>query len=204
MVTKIESGRRDAEATRARLVEAAAAILAQTGIEGLGVNALAQAAGVDKVLIYRYFGGMDGVFDALGGKIDLWIGEALAQTQPPGGSYSEAMTVLLIAYLRALRGNPALRSLLLTQSGPAADRLADARSKAIGRWFASVRDKAGDPAPGVDAPAVNAILLAAVQQLALREAMGEANGLDLADEKTWARIEAALAALLDAVHPNTA
>jgi AcrR family transcriptional regulator len=36
-------------------------VLLREGVEGLGVNAVAQEAGVNKVLIYRYFGGLPGL-----------------------------------------------------------------------------------------------------------------------------------------------
>ena len=50
---------RDRFATRAVILESAAAIVAAEGVAGIGVNSLAEAARCDKVLIYRYFGGLD-------------------------------------------------------------------------------------------------------------------------------------------------
>lgn len=195
------TNKRDAGVTRQRIIDAAVQLLGKTGIEGLGVNALAQAAGVDKVLIYRYFGGLDGVIDELGANLQLWLGEELARAKIPIGPYAQVMARLVTAYLHSLRSNPALRALLTASPGPASDRLAAARTKAIGEWFALARASAGPPAVSVDAPAVNAILIAAVQYLTVREDTGEANGLDLSDPVTWHRIETALANILSAMHP---
>ena len=57
---------RDREATRARLIAAVGNLLAREGFKGLGVNAVAREAGVDKVLIYRYFGGLPELIVAFG------------------------------------------------------------------------------------------------------------------------------------------
>lgn len=51
----------DKAVTIQRLKEAVRAIVAEEGVEALGVNAVAERAGVSKVLIYRYFGSFDGL-----------------------------------------------------------------------------------------------------------------------------------------------
>ncbi len=56
---------RDAEATRARILEAATAEFAAHGIAGARVDRIAAAAGANKSLIYAYFGSKDGLFDAV-------------------------------------------------------------------------------------------------------------------------------------------
>jgi AcrR family transcriptional regulator len=63
---------RDRSATRARLIEAVGTILARDGFTALGVNAVARSAGVDKVLIYRYFGGLPGLMEAFGQEGNFW------------------------------------------------------------------------------------------------------------------------------------
>lgn len=49
---------RDKEETKARILAAVGKLLAESGFRSLGVNAIAREAGVDKVLIYRYFEGL--------------------------------------------------------------------------------------------------------------------------------------------------
>ncbi|MFO7645107.1 MAG: TetR/AcrR family transcriptional regulator, partial [Desulfosarcina sp.] len=63
---------RDREATRELLVDAVGKLLAEKGFTHLGVNAVARQAGVDKVLIYRYFGGLPGLIKAFGQEGDFW------------------------------------------------------------------------------------------------------------------------------------
>lgn len=50
---------KDRELTEKRILEAVGNIIENDGFEKTGVNAIAQRAGVSKMLIYRYFGGVD-------------------------------------------------------------------------------------------------------------------------------------------------
>src|SRR5216110_804850 len=63
---------RDADATKRRLVDAVGTILARDGFRHLGVNAVAQQAGADKALIYRYFGGFPGLLQAYAESTAFW------------------------------------------------------------------------------------------------------------------------------------
>lgn len=56
---------RDAQHTRRRLLEAAAAEFAERGIAGARVDRIAATAGANKALIYAYFGNKDQLFDAV-------------------------------------------------------------------------------------------------------------------------------------------
>jgi len=56
--------RRDAEATRAAILEAAKTQFAQAGYDRAGLRDIAAEAGVDVALIKRYFGGKEGLFTA--------------------------------------------------------------------------------------------------------------------------------------------
>jgi AcrR family transcriptional regulator len=57
--------RRDAAASRQRLLKAAAAEFVAHGVAGARVDRIATAAGANKRLIYDYFGDKDGLFDAV-------------------------------------------------------------------------------------------------------------------------------------------
>lgn len=56
---------RDAEATKARLLEAATDEFAAHGIAGARVDRISAVARVNKSMIYAYFGGKDALFDAV-------------------------------------------------------------------------------------------------------------------------------------------
>ncbi|ASU82058.1 TetR/AcrR family transcriptional regulator [Nocardiopsis gilva YIM 90087] len=56
---------RSSDATRKSLLEAARAEFAAQGLAGARVDRIADRAGINKERIYRYFGGKDGLFDAV-------------------------------------------------------------------------------------------------------------------------------------------
>src|ERR1700754_3642303 len=56
---------RDADQTRKRLLDAAAAEFAALGIAGARVDRIAEAAGCNKAMIYAYFGNKEKLFDAV-------------------------------------------------------------------------------------------------------------------------------------------
>lgn len=198
MKTKSVSTERDRDATRQRILDAAAKVLSQDGYAAFGVNAVAREAGCDKVLIYRYFGGLEGVAEALGERLDVWLGPL----PPPTGAkgYAGVMTAVLSAYLAALRGNTLLKRILaweLQNTNDLTRQLGAAKSRAVGAWFQGVRAQSGPPPADVDAPAINAVMIAAAHHLALREDHdGTFAGLDLTLPETWPRIEAAMSLLL--------
>src|ERR1700748_842361 len=59
---RAEPRKRDAEATRAAIVDAAKIHFARSGYEGAYLRDIAADAGVDAALINRYFGGKEGLF----------------------------------------------------------------------------------------------------------------------------------------------
>jgi AcrR family transcriptional regulator len=65
---------RDRGATEARIVAAVGEVLARDGFAGTGINAIAKQAGVDKVLIYRYFGGLPELLKEWGKSGQFWPG----------------------------------------------------------------------------------------------------------------------------------
>ena len=70
--TRAVRGPRDRAATEARLLAAVGEVLARDGFGAIGVNAVAREAGVDKVLIYRYFGGLPQLLAAWGSSGQFW------------------------------------------------------------------------------------------------------------------------------------
>jgi AcrR family transcriptional regulator len=57
--------RRDAGRSRARLLAAATELFAERGYTGTALRAVAERAGVDAALIARYYGGKDGLYQAV-------------------------------------------------------------------------------------------------------------------------------------------
>jgi AcrR family transcriptional regulator len=184
----------DAAATKQCILDAATRLLAESGFAALGINALSAAAAVDKQLIYYHFGGLDGVVRKLGERLELWLGTPLEPK--PGEPYGEAVYRLLMEYGDALRGNALVLRLLaweLVEPTDALKELEMTRSAAMVPWVQKLRAAAGPVPDGVDAPAVNAVLLAGLHYLALREqSLGSFAGVDLSTPAGARRIADAI------------
>jgi AcrR family transcriptional regulator len=63
---------RDREQTMARILAAVGETLSADGFRAIGINSIAKRAGVDKVLIYRYFGGLPELLAAYGKSGAFW------------------------------------------------------------------------------------------------------------------------------------
>lgn len=96
---------RDAERSRAALLDAAQAQFAERGFAGARVDAIASQAGVNKQLIAYYFGGKQGLYDAVTERRR----ELVAEFDTPGTPLPE----LAGRYVRAFGDNPDLERIFL-------------------------------------------------------------------------------------------
>jgi AcrR family transcriptional regulator len=64
---------KDRETTEKRILDAVGYIILEEGFEKIGVNAVAQRAAVSKMLIYRYFGGVEELIARYIFQKDYWI-----------------------------------------------------------------------------------------------------------------------------------
>jgi AcrR family transcriptional regulator len=199
-----EERKRDRGRTEAGIVTAARDVLAESGFQGFGVNSVARRAGCDKQLIYRYFGGLEGLVDAIGADIAGWVGEKLevAGDAPPS-DYAELVERMILGFLDALRQDLLVQRIIaweIAGPSPLVQRLSDARGQALARWVARLRGELVPP-PGVDAAALNMILIGAVQQIVLSAtAAGSLAGVDLRTEADWQRARQALIAMIRRVY----
>lgn len=83
---------------------------------------------------------------------------------------------------------------------PLVSRLVESRSVRLAQWMNETRG--GLTAPeGADAPAVNALLIAGIQQLVIAaSANGQFAGLALRDDEDWLRLKAAVSAVIRATY----
>lgn len=196
---------RDRTATAESIVAAAKALVGREGFQAFGVNALAREARCDKQLIYRYFGGLEGVLDALAAEMAAWVGSRLDPLLALGApaSYGELIERLALGLLQAYRDDPLMRQIKAWEfaaPSPALARIGAARGAGLGRWMERARG-ALRPPEGVDAPALNAFIIASVEAFALTAATGGAvYGAPLQEEKDWDRMRAALKRLIRGVY----
>lgn len=197
---------RDRNATSARILRAASELLAESGFQNFGVNAVARRAGCDKQLIYRYFGGIDGLVDAIGVELGGWVDKKMPEHGGGGFllTYGDLVERFLLLFMDALRSDPLMKKILaweISENSPQVRRLAEARSKALESWL----DRVGGSMPppkGVDRTALNALLVCATQHIVLAgEQTGRFAGMGLQTPKDWDRVAQAIRKLVRGVYP---
>lgn len=193
---------RDRQLTTARILAAAEGIIARAGVGAVGVNAVAEAAGVDKVLIYRYFGGRTQLLRALARERRLWPQVELPAPDPGAlSSLAEDLIAILLANARALRAHPLARRAAawqFTERDELARDAAAARDAHVRAIVTALRARHRVPA-FVDLDAIVALHWAAITHLALHAGGGAFAGLELRRDDDWARAERALARTINAL-----
>jgi len=191
---------RDRAATEERILGAVGEVLARDGFGGIGVNAIAKQAGVDKVLIYRYFGGLPELLRAWGDSGRFWPRVAdLLGPDPPALlalPAAERYARFFAHFIDDLRARPltlavlagevnernALTAILEEQReqwGEEAARLLGGHEWAARPWLHGV----------------TLLLVAGVQQLLLRSRQIRIfGGVDLRSDAGWDGLKASIAA----------
>ena len=145
---------RNRQNTECRIIQAVATILERDGFEKVGVNLVARTASVDKVLIYRYFGGLDGLLCAFGESADIWwtVDEIVGGDLPgpPQETLSDWCVLALTRQVEALRRRPVTQQILLwelSQSNPLTrylNQLREARMQQLVRRVIELGGKRAD------------------------------------------------------------
>jgi AcrR family transcriptional regulator len=185
---------RSKELTRQRLVDAVGRVLSEFGFQHLGVNQVAREAGVDKKLIYRYFGGLPGLIAEYGKTVHFWpsADELLGQdrdrvkTMPP----HELMGLFFKRYLRAILNRPQTLEILAWEAierNELTEPLEDIRARSALEFFELM---GSDPPEDVDLTAFVIIMAGAMNFLAVRSRFHRTlGGVDLQSEEGWERID---------------
>ena len=96
--------------TEQRILDAVATILLQQGYPAVGINEVARQAGCDKVLIYRYFGGLDELLLAFAETTPLWweVDEIIHETAADCAAIAlpDYLEILLSRYVEVLESRP--------------------------------------------------------------------------------------------------
>jgi len=184
-------------------MDAVERIAVRDGFESCGVNAIAQEAGVDKVLIYRYFGGVDGLLSTVIAERAGWPAAGTDGLSPevPTGS---ALAAALIEQARDIRHRPLAQHVVAWEATGHADGdvtrlIAQGREEQLSRIATALRDRHAVPAR-FDLQAVGALVVAGLTALATRTGDGVPFfGLDVQGDADWRRIEKAAALILRAL-----
>ena len=182
---------KDKDSTKKKILQAVSDLLADGNAE-LGINRIAARAGVDKVLIYRYFGGLPGLLTAFARDGRVWPEfEEIMEASP----YVAAMLTpreigdrFVHGFIRELKDRPVTQEIL---------RWELERENELTRETATVREerlREHLECHGLDEDnsAVYALITAGLLHLMLQaKSSGQFCGLSLRDPDTWERIERA-------------
>ncbi|TDD49974.1 TetR/AcrR family transcriptional regulator [Kribbella antibiotica] len=145
---------RDAERTKQQLLDAAVTEFGAHGFSGARVSAIADRAGVNKQLISYYFGGKEGLYQAV---VDRWRASEPSVTEPPG-----PLSDLVGAYAKSTIAQPDLLRLLIREGvdGDSASHDQEAQDERFQRMLADFtrRQSEGELPSDVD-PAYAALAL---------------------------------------------
>ncbi|WP_313617844.1 TetR/AcrR family transcriptional regulator [Agrobacterium sp.] len=196
---------KDRAATEKMIFNAAKSLLAEEGFQGFGINAVARRAGCDKQLIYRYYGGLEGLVDAIGEDLGSWVKDRIPEDT--GGmfllTYGDLMEKLALYFMEALRGDPLVCKIVaweVSDNSAQVKRLAEARAKSLAKWLERMKGSLAAP-KGVDTTTVNAVLFGAIQHLVISAATSEQfAGVPLKTAKDWEKIEVAVKRLVRGVY----
>jgi len=189
---------RDKERTKKKILKAVNRLLARKGFDSVGINAVAKEAGVDKVLIYRYFGGMAQLLQSFGETSEFWptfdelVGtdkEALKRRP-----FEERVTQVTRNFAQALKRRPLTQEILaweLVERSRLNAVLVKVRKELARKLF---KEFGLAPARSeTDILAVITLLAAGINYLVLRARIDkDFNGMDIRSQKGWRRIERAV------------
>jgi AcrR family transcriptional regulator len=191
------AGERDRPRTEEAILAAVGRLLESSGFDDLGVNAVAREAGVDKVLVYRYFGKLPELLRAFAEHGGHWPSDAELLGAAPPADPAELAARLLVNFGRAIRARPQTQAILrreLEERNPLTDALAAARERQATELLGLLGGLE------LDAPAVGALLAAGLTYLALRANTADTyNGIDLHSDRGWERLERAVADIVAAL-----
>lgn len=188
--------------TRAGILNAVGRLIGRSGFKDVGINAIAREAGVDKVLIYRYFGGLPELLKAFAEETDFWPGlpELTQDADQPleGLPDVELAKALVLSFGRSLRRRPLTQEIMrweLLERNELTDALARHRETQGAKLLDHFEE-----AQDIDVRAIGSLLAAGQTYLILRsKTIDVYNGLHLSSEEDWTRLERAASFLLDAV-----
>jgi AcrR family transcriptional regulator len=197
METSSSKAGRDRPRTEAKLREALLAVLVEGGFGAITPTTVAKAAGVDKMLIYRYFGGLDGLMEAVANGPDFFpTFEEVCGDDPAAARalpISDRAALVLDNLAHVLMARPAVLELMVWElvERNALTAITETARETMGlrivsELFSDVRDpeRVG---------AVSAILAAGVTYLALRRRkIRWFNGIDLRSDAGWEQIRVAI------------
>ncbi|WP_460915993.1 TetR/AcrR family transcriptional regulator [Spirosoma areae] len=203
IMEKDEKIRRNRAKTTQRIVEALEEVIAERGLEGVGVNRIAEKANVSKVLIYRYFGGMEGLLEyyvKMGKLFPIFTPAVLDQIRPLHESDVARIwyrqVIQTYRYFRTFKAAREVLKASVIENDPIAATAARAQDEEMTRLVGQLSFVKGG-----DTEAISAVILGAMTYLTIMAQNDRTMiSIDLRSEEGWQRIENAVKAIYIALN----
>ncbi len=200
---KDEKIRRNRAKTTQRIVEALEEVIAERGLEGVGVNRVAEKANVSKVLIYRYFGGMEGLLEyyvKMGKLFPVFNPAVLDQIRPLHESDVARIwyrqVIQTYRYFRTFKAAREILKASVIENDSIAETTARAQDEELTRLVSQLSF-----VKGADTQAISAVILGAMTYLTIMAQNDRTMvSIDLRSEDGWKRIENAVKAIYIALN----
>lgn len=199
--TRTQPKTRDREKTGRAILDAVGRLILRDGLSGVGINAVAREAGADKVLIYRYFGDLDGLYRAYAESGDFWwtVEDMLSATED-AAALGEALKAGLRQHAAEMRKRPVTLAVFAAEPSnrnALVVALEEVRERRSLELMEAVAARYGAP-EGIDIPALIALLAAAIDYLLSRaRTIRVYGGVEIKTEQNWERIFATIDAMID-------
>lgn len=201
MKEKSTTAERDREATERRLLDTIGRMINEVGFEKIGINAVAAQSGVSKILIYRYFGSMEGLMTAYIRQHDFWIN--FPHEIPERNQLPAFLKKMFREQIEQLRSNPTLKRLYrweLSSDNDMIVKLRQQRESAGIRRIEEVSRLTGYPQQ--ELATLASLITASITYLVMLEEFCPVyNGIPLNDDAGWQQIIQGIDALIDKTFP---
>ncbi|EHP50056.1 hypothetical protein HMPREF9449_00645 [Odoribacter laneus YIT 12061] len=190
---------RDRQATERRLLKTVGEMIAENGFEKIGINAVANCSGVSKVLIYRYFGSVEGLMAAYIRQHDFWINFSLEL--PDRSQLPLFLKTMFRRQIEQLRSNPVLKRLYrweLSSENEMIVKIREQRERTGLKLIEKVSRLTGFPEKEIAVMA--SILTASITYLVMLEEFCPVyNGIALDGDSGWEQINEGIETLIDKI-----
>ena len=185
------------EQTEEKILEAVGSIIENQGFEKVGINAIATEAGVSKMLIYRYFGGVEELIAQYLIQKDYWANTDAAIINPE--AVGDSIKSMFRRQVEQLRNDVTLRRLYrweLFTDNQNIRQLRNRREENGCRLIKMVSALTG--CPDAQVAALASILSASISYLALLEDQCQSyNGICLQTDEGWNQLMQGIEMIID-------
>ncbi len=185
------------EQTEEKILEAVGSIIENQGFEKVGINAIATEAGVSKMLIYRYFGGVEELIAQYLIQKDYWANTDAAIINPE--AVGDSIKSMFRRQVEQLRNDITLRRLYrweLSTNNQNIRQLRNRREENGCRLIKMVSALTG--CPDAQVAALASILSASISYLALLEDQCQSyNGICLQTDEGWNQLMQGIEMIID-------